>query len=67
MIRKENGKLSTTELRKEMKTRTLELYLNYITFGNNAYGIEAAAKTYFDKSATGLNILESSILASIPK
>ena len=67
MIRKENGKLSTTELRKEMKTRTLELYLNYIPFGNNAYGIEAAAKTYFDKSATGLNILESSILASIPK
>jgi penicillin-binding protein 1A len=67
MIRKENGNLSSTELRREMKQRTLELYLNYISFGNNAYGIEAAAQTYFSKSATGLSILESSILASIPK
>jgi len=67
MIRKENGNLSSAELRKEMKQRTLELYLNYISFGNNAYGIEAAALTYFSKSATDLTILESSILASIPK
>ena len=50
-----------------MKTKTLELYLNYIFFGNNAYGVEAAAKTYFGKSATGLSILEASILASLPK
>jgi len=67
MIRKEKGNISASELRKEMKERTLELYLNYITFGNNAYGIEAAALTYFNKSALELNILESSILASIPK
>ncbi len=67
MIRQEKGNLSAAELRTEMKKRTLELYLNYISFGNNAYGVEAASKTYFDKSATGLNILEASILASIPK
>lgn len=67
MIRKESGDLSTAELRKEMKNRTLELYLNYISFGNNAFGIEAASKTYFDKSAKDLTVLESSILASIPK
>jgi len=67
MIRKENGNLSSAELRKEMKDRTLELYLNYISFGNNAFGIEAASKTYFDKSAKDLTVLESSILASIPK
>lgn len=67
MIRKEKPGLPAAELRKEMKIKTLELYLNYISFGNNAYGIEAAAMTYFGKSATGLNILESSILASIPK
>lgn len=67
MIRKENSSLSSSQLRKEMKDRTLELYLNYISFGNNAFGIEAASKTYFDKSATWLTILESSILASIPK
>jgi len=67
MIRKENGNLSPAKLRKEMKDRTLELYLNYISFGNNAFGIEAASKAYFDKSAKDLTVLESSILASIPK
>lgn len=67
MIRKEQGNLPAGELRKEMKIRTLELYLNYISFGNNAYGIEAASRTYFDKSATDLTVLEASILASIPK
>jgi len=66
-IRKENWNLSAAELRKEMKKRTLELYLNYISFGNNAYGVEAASKAYFDKSAKDLTILEASILASIPK
>lgn len=67
MIRKENKNLSSAQLRKEMKDRTLELYLNYISFWNNAYGIEAASKTYFDKSAKDLTVLEASILASIPK
>ena len=67
MIRKEHPSLSAAQLRKEMKDRTLELYLNYISFGNNAFGIEAASKTYFDKSAKDLTVLEASILASIPK
>lgn len=66
-IRKEMGNIWSSDLRREMKNRTLELYLNYISFGNNAYGIEAASKTYFDKSAVDLTVLESSILASIPK
>lgn len=66
-IRNEKWSLSTSELRKEMKIKTLELYLNYISFGNNAFGIETASKTYFGKSATGLTVLEASVLASIPK
>ncbi|MDQ7022263.1 MAG: transglycosylase domain-containing protein [Candidatus Gracilibacteria bacterium] len=49
------------------KNTIIEMYLNKISFGNNAYGIEQASKTYFAKSADSLNILESSILASIPK
>lgn len=49
------------------KEKILELYLNKISFGNNAFGIEEASKTYFSKQAKDLNILESSILASIPK
>jgi len=43
------------------------MYLNYVFFGNNAYGIQAASQTYFKKDAKSLDILESTILASIPK
>ncbi len=49
------------------KEKILELYLNKISYWNNAYGIEEAAKTYFWKSSKDLTILESSILASLPK
>lgn len=49
------------------KEKILELYLNKIPFGNNAYGIEEAAKTYFGKSAKDVGVLGSTILASIPK
>jgi membrane peptidoglycan carboxypeptidase len=49
------------------KEKILELYLNKISYGNNAYGIEEAAKTYFGKSAKDLGVLGSAILASIPK
>jgi penicillin-binding protein 1A len=66
-IRKENKGLNNTELRRKMKETTLELYLNYIFLGNNAYGIEAASHTYFGTSANNLGVLESAIIASIPK
>lgn len=49
------------------KEKILELYLNKISFGNNASGIEEAAKTYFAKSAKDLGPLGSTILASLPK
>ena len=49
------------------KEKILELYLNKISFWHNAFGIEEAAKTFFNKSAIDLNVLESSILASLPK
>ncbi len=66
-IHKENPSISKSDLHKEMKNKVLELYLNYIAFWNNAFGVEAASKTYFSKSAKDLDVLESSILASIPK
>lgn len=53
--------------KKYSKDNILELYLNQIPYGNNAYGIEAAAKTYFGKSAKELSLAESVLLASIPK
>ncbi len=40
-------------------------YLNTVFFGNNAYGIEAAAETYFAKSAQDLTFIESSFLAGL--
>ncbi|MBO3759897.1 penicillin-binding protein 1A [Ciceribacter sp. L1K23] len=49
------------------KDKILELYLNEIFFGMNAYGIAGAALTYFDKSVTELTISEAAYLASLPK
>lgn len=49
------------------KEKILELYLNRISFGNNASGIEEAAKTYFGKSANEVGVLGATILASLPK
>lgn len=66
-IKKEQGKISKNDLHKKMKEETLELYLNYIWFGNNAYWIEAASKTYFGVESSELDVLQSSILASLPK
>lgn len=56
------------ELNKNVsKEKILELYLNKIEYGSNAYGIEQAAKTFFWKKASDLTPLEASILASLPK
>lgn len=49
------------------KEQILEMYLNQIPYGRNAYGIEAASQTYFGKSANALTIAESAYLASLPK
>ncbi|MER6853478.1 transglycosylase domain-containing protein [Streptomyces flaveolus] len=47
------------------KKRILENYLNITFFGQQAYGVEAAAKRYFSKSAKDLNLQESALLAGI--
>ena len=52
---------------KYTKDEILNLYLNQIPYGENAYGIEAAAQTYFGKSATDITIAEAALLASLPK
>lgn len=49
------------------KNEILEVYLNRINLGQGAYGIEAAAQTYFSKDAVDLNIAEAALLAGIPK
>src|SRR6195952_1476738 len=49
------------------KDKILELYLNEIYFGLNAYGIAGAPLTYFDKPVTDLTIAETAYMASLPK
>ncbi len=48
------------------KDRILLAYLNTIYFGNGAYGIQQAARTYFGKGATRLTLVESALLAGLP-
>lgn len=48
------------------KTKILELYLNHIYLGNGAYGVEAASRAYFNKSAAEVNLAEAATLAGLP-
>ena len=49
------------------KKQILELYLNQIFLGRNAYGVQAAARAYFDKDVGQLNLPEMAYLAILPK
>ena len=53
--------------RKYTKDAILELYLNQIYFGQGAYGVQAAARTYFGKDVKDLDLNECAMLAGIPK
>ncbi|OIP70217.1 MAG: penicillin-binding protein 1C [Oscillatoriales cyanobacterium CG2_30_40_61] len=44
----------------------LENYINRLPMGGNLYGVEAAAKTYFNTSASELNLAQASLLAALP-
>jgi penicillin-binding protein 1A len=49
------------------KQQILELYLNQIFLGRNAYGVQAAARAYFDKDVGDLKLNEMAYLAILPK
>ncbi len=49
------------------KPRILVTYMNQVYYGNLAYGIEAAAQTYFSKPAAALNLPEAALLAGLPQ
>jgi penicillin-binding protein 1C len=53
--------------RRYSKDEILELYLNENYYGNLAYGIEAAAETYFGKTADQLDLAEGAFLAGLPQ
>jgi len=52
---------------KVSKSQILSLYLNEIFYGNQAYGVEAAAQSYFGKHANELTLAEASMLAGLPQ
>ncbi|MDR2743653.1 MAG: PBP1A family penicillin-binding protein [Desulfovibrio sp.] len=49
------------------KDEILSIYLNQIFLGEHAYGVEAAARTYFGKHASDITLAESAVLAGLPK
>src|SRR5215204_4721383 len=53
------------ERKQDSKDQIIADYLNTVYFGNNAYGVEAAAETYFNKSVEGLTIAESAALVGL--
>jgi penicillin-binding protein 1A len=53
--------------RRYTKDEILGMYLNQTYFGTRAYGIEAAAQTYFGKSSKDLTIADAALLAILPK
>lgn len=59
--------LAAEVARRYTKDQILELYVNLVYYGNYSYGIEAAAQTYFGKSAADLEVNEAALLAGLPQ
>ena len=67
LARKVKEALLAVEIEKRYpKDRILELYFNQVYFGHGAYGVEAAAQTYFKKSVGELTLAEAAMLAGLP-
>ncbi len=67
MSRKVKEALLAVEIEKRYsKEKILELYFNLVYFGHGAYGVEAAAQTYFKKSVGELTLAEAALVAGLP-
>ena len=53
--------------RRYTKDEILELYLNQVYFGSGAYGVESAARIFFDKSVQNSSLAECALIAAMPK
>ncbi|MDR3330788.1 MAG: transglycosylase domain-containing protein, partial [Endomicrobium sp.] len=68
LLRKIKESILTIQLEKKYsKYEILQFYINQIYFGNGAYGVQAAARIYFNKNTKDLNLAECATLAAIPK
>jgi len=59
--------LSVQIEKKYTKDQILQMYLNESPYGGTAWGVEAAAETYFGKPVSELNLIESAVLAGLPQ
>ena len=67
-LRKVREAILATEIEHRYgKDEILELYLNEVYYGNLAYGVEAAAETYFNTSASQLTVGQAAFLAGLPQ
>jgi penicillin-binding protein 1A len=67
-VRKFKEMLLALKIEQELsKEEILELYINVVPFGKRAYGLQAAAYTYYGKPAQQLNLPQLAMLAGIPK
>ncbi len=64
---KQNDGLSSSDAYRRTKEEIMSAYLNLIFFGNQAYGIESAARQYFQTTPDQLTLLQSAILAALPQ
>lgn len=53
--------------KKFSKDEILQMYLNEIPYGSNAYGVEAASQKFFNKSVRDINVAEAALLAALPQ
>lgn len=68
VIRKAKEMLLAMKIERELsKEEILELYVNVVPFGKHAYGIQAAAYTYYGKAIHELSLAQVAMLAGIPK
>ncbi|HEY0492646.1 MAG TPA: transglycosylase domain-containing protein [Candidatus Dormibacteraeota bacterium] len=66
--RKARELVLSVELEREYsKDQILQMYLNTIFYGNQAFGVEAASQTYFGASAAKLDLAQASFLAGLPQ
>jgi penicillin-binding protein 1A len=61
------ARFATEIERRYSKQKILELYLNQISLGSRAFGVEEASQRYFGKSSEQLNVAEAAMLAALPK
>lgn len=61
------GMLALEFEQKYSKKQILEMYFNYVYFGQGVWGVQQAARLYFDKNVSELSLVECTVLAGIPK